>query len=41
MSDEETVIAVGYYILFAYTAEVHLFLSIDSRHSFGRLLAIP
>ena len=41
MSDEETVIAVGYFILFACISEVHLFLSMDSRHSFGRLLAIP
>jgi F-type H+-transporting ATPase subunit b len=37
--NEETVIAVGYIILFAYIAKVRLFLSMDPRHSFGRLYA--
>jgi len=35
--NEETVIAVGYIILFTYIAKVRLFLSMDPRHSFGRL----
>jgi hypothetical protein len=41
VSGKETAIAVWNFIFFACIAEVHLFLSIDSRHSFGRLLAIP